>query len=286
LIDSIAPANFKIAARNINHSFGIDGVAGRRAALESVDLDVAEHQFVSIVGPSGCGKTTLLNMVAGFIAPMGGEVLIDGVRVAGLQPDRIAYMFARDVLLPWRRVIGNVQLAMDLGSSKPHRKKRKAMAADLLAAVGLSDFSDYFPSQLSQGMRQRVALARTIAVNAEIWLMDEPFAALDANTRTLMQAEFMRIWEGTRSTVLFVTHDLVEAILMSDRVVVMSARPGRIQSTHVIDLPRPRDVISLQADASFHELYRQLWNDLKGGLKESAEIEQSHAGDEGSRLHG
>jgi NitT/TauT family transport system ATP-binding protein len=246
----------------VSHFFQQPHGKGFLPTLDNVSFDVAGGEFLSIVGPSGCGKTTLLNMIEGLITPQRGRVLIGDVPVNRVQAGRAAYMFARDNLLPWRRVLGNVELAMEMGGRKPSRDR--AMA--LLDTVGLRGFESHYPSQLSQGMRQRVALARTLAVEADVWLMDEPFAALDAYTRTTMQSEFTRIWEMSRKTVVLVTHDLVEAVVLADRVVVMSKRPGKIRDIHTIDLPRPRNVLDLHARPEFFAVYQELWNQLRETL--------------------
>ncbi|MFI5382353.1 MAG: ABC transporter ATP-binding protein [Tepidisphaerales bacterium] len=230
-----------------------------RPTLENIFLDIRDGEFLSIVGPSGCGKTTLLNMMAGFLTPTSGSVRIRGDTVRSVQAGKIAYMFARDNLLPWRSALRNVELALEMGGKRP----QPGRAQELLDLVGLGAFARYYPRQLSQGMRQRVAIARTLAVGVDIWLLDEPFGSLDVATRTVIHAEFNHIWEATRSTVVLVTHDLAEAIALSDRVVVMTASPGRIKRIYEIALPRPRRVSDMFADAAFSEHYRQLWADLK-----------------------
>jgi NitT/TauT family transport system ATP-binding protein len=248
----------RIAVENLSHVFEIDGHAVR--VLADVTLDVAEGEFLAIVGPSGCGKSTLLNVVSGLLAPATGRVSIDGAPVQGLNP-RIGYMFARDALLPWRTSLANVAFGPELRGEPAGR--REARARDLLRLAGLAGFEGSYPSQLSQGMRQRVSLARTLATDPDILLMDEPFGALDAQTKLVLEEEFLRIWERDRKTVIFVTHDLFEAIAMADRVVVFSARPGRIKSVVAIDLPRPRSITGGRFGARFQELYDRLWDDLR-----------------------
>jgi NitT/TauT family transport system ATP-binding protein len=248
----------KIAITNLSHRFTIDG--REVLALDDVSLDVAEGEFVAIVGPSGCGKSTLLNVVSGLFPPTSGRATVDGASVAGLNP-RIGYMFARDALLPWRTMLANVEFGLEVrGMAASERQDR---AHELLRVVGLEGFEASYPSQLSQGMRQRVAIARTLAVDPDILLMDEPFGALDAQTKLVLEDEFLRIWERRRTTVVFVTHDLFEAIAMADRVVVFTARPGRIKSVVAIDLPRPRSVTSGRFGPRFQELYDRLWEDLR-----------------------
>ncbi len=253
----------RIEVRSLVHAFGDPARASGRCVLQDITLQVLDGEFVSLVGPSGCGKATLLNIIEGFQPVQAGQVLIDGRPVDGVQAGQIAFMFARDNLLPWRTTVANVELAMEMGGRRPSGDR----ARRLLEMVGLAGFEHHYPSQLSQGMRQRVALARTLAVEASIWLMDEPFGALDASTKTTLQDELMGIWETRRPTVVFVTHDLSEAIALSDRVIVMSPSPGRIKNVYTIDLPRPRHVIDLHGQAEFLELYRALWADLKAELR-------------------
>jgi NitT/TauT family transport system ATP-binding protein len=205
-------------------------------ALQDVNLDIASGEFVSLLGPSGCGKTTLLKIIGGLVTRSGGEVRIDGEGVEeALQARKFGIVFQDATLLPWRTVMGNARLLLDITGVRD-----EAISVEqLLETVGLKGFEDYYPSQLSGGMRQRVSLARALALSPEILLMDEPFAALDAITRDRMGEELLRIWDRSR-TVVFVTHSIPEAVLLSDRVVVLSARPGRIRADVPIDLPRPR----------------------------------------------
>ena len=228
-------------------------------AISKVNLRVKDREFVSIVGPSGCGKTTLLNMIAGLVQPSEGSIRLDGDEITGVRPAAMAYMFARDALLPWRTVLKNVEMGLEFARAKD----RRAKAREFVALVGLQGFEDYYPDQLSQGMRQRAALARTLIRDPEVILMDEPFGALDAQTRILMQNEFLRLWEAHQTTVVFVTHDLMEALALSDRVVVFSARPGSIKAEFLVDFPRPRIVDELQADPAFQSLFRNVWHELK-----------------------
>jgi NitT/TauT family transport system ATP-binding protein len=231
-------------------------------AIASVDLTVAHNEFVGIVGPSGCGKTTLLNMIAGLITPTEGVVTVGGEVIRSVHPAGMGYMFARDTLFPWRTVTKNVELALEFDGAR----NRKEAAAAAIHLVGLDGFEGSYPDQLSQGMRQRVALARTLVRNPRLILMDEPFGALDAQTRILMQNQFLRLWEHHKATVVFVTHDIAEAIALSDRVVVFSGRPGRIKSEYRVGLSRPRAVDELQSDPAFQALYRDIWQDLKSEL--------------------
>ncbi|MBI2197604.1 MAG: ABC transporter ATP-binding protein [Candidatus Rokubacteria bacterium] len=257
---STPPAAFrrKIVVESLSHAFDIDGRSV--PVLTDVSLEVAQGEFLAIVGPSGCGKSTLLNIISGLFPPTTGRVAVDGAPVEGINP-RIGYMFARDALLPWRTSLANVAFGPELAGEPADR--REARARDLLRLTGLAGFEGSYPSQLSQGMRQRVSLARTLARNPDILLMDEPFGALDAQTKLVLEEEFLRIWERDRKTVIFVTHDLFEAIAMADRVAVFSARPGRIKSLVALDLPRPRSVTAGRFGPRFQDLYDRLWDDLR-----------------------
>ncbi len=230
-------------------------------ALDDVSIDIPSGQFVAIVGPSGCGKTSILNMLAGLIMPSRGAVYVDGEMVNGTSR-AVGYMFARDGMLPWRTAQANVAFGLEVRGVS--RSDRLARADALLERVGLKGFERAFRSQLSHGMRQRVALARTMAIDPKVFLLDEPFGALDAQTRIVLQEEFVRLWENTGKTVLLVTHDISEAVAMADRVIVLSARPGRIKSDITIDLPRPRDIESIRFDEKFARLARRIWRDIGG----------------------
>lgn len=232
-------------------------------AVDDVSIEVPKGQFLAIVGPSGCGKTTVLNMLSGLIKPTLGTVEKYGEVVTGPSMD-VGYMLARSALFPWRTARRNVEMPMEIrGIPKAERKRR---AAELLDMVKLSDFKNKYPSQLSQGMRQRVAIARTLAIEPKLWLLDEPFSALDAQTRITVQNEFLRLWENSGSTVILVTHDLAEAVLLADRVIVMTARPGRIKLDQIIDIPRPRRVDDLMDNEHFMHLEATIWKELRDEL--------------------
>lgn len=250
-------AGSSIAFTDIEHWFASTkaGEAPRRV-LHRTNLHIREGEFISIVGPSGCGKTTLLNMVSGLIVPSAGSIRVAG-RPPQLGAPNVGYLFARDALVPWRTAAGNVSLALEFREMPPAERPGVVMQA--LASVGLADFADAYPAQLSHGMRQRVAIARTLAPSPDTLLMDEPFSALDAQTRLVLQEQFAQLWEHRSSTVILVTHDLGEAILLSDRVVILSRRPGRVKAEFEIDLPRPRKVTELQGSAEYHNLYKEIW---------------------------
>ncbi|MDR7486859.1 MAG: ABC transporter ATP-binding protein [Armatimonadota bacterium] len=207
------------------------------AALEDVSLVIEPGEFVSILGPSGCGKSTLLNIVAGFIPPTTGEVILNGRRIQGPGPDR-GVVFQSFALFPWKTVLENVGFGLKMRGVP--RAERDRIAREYIALVGLSGFEDRYPHELSGGMQQRVGVARVLANDPELMLMDEPFASVDAQTRMTLQEELTRIWEARRPTILFVTHDVEEAVFLANRVVVLSARPGRVRETVEVALPRPR----------------------------------------------
>lgn len=232
--------------------------------LRPTTVKMEGRQFVALVGPSGCGKTTVLNMVAGLIRPLRGTVKLNGAVPHVGDPD-VGYLLARDALLPWRTALRNVTLPLEI-RGVGHRERELA-ARQVLTDVGLGNFVDAYPSQLSHGMRQRVAVARTLVAQPTTLLMDEPFSALDAQTKLSLQQQFLELWERVQSTVLFVTHDLTEAILMADRVLVFSARPGRIMADFTVDLERPRSLAELQGSNRFHELFQQIWNVFREEVK-------------------
>ena len=247
-----------VAVDRLGLSF--DGVS---QVLDDVSLNLADGEFVSLVGPSGCGKTTLLNLCAGLVRHTGAG----SIRVAGEAPregnPRVGYMLARDSLLPWRTALDNAAFGARVRGVPAAQCTARAKA--MLAEVGLAQYEDALPKALSHGMRQRTALARTFTMDASLLLMDEPFGALDAQTKLQLEDLLLRLCEQHRHTVLFVTHDLAEAVAVSDRVVVMSSRPGRIIADVPIDLPRPRSIRELQKSEHFHRLYATLWSHLESG---------------------
>ncbi|KAB2910438.1 MAG: ABC transporter ATP-binding protein [Hyphomicrobiaceae bacterium] len=251
-----------ILVRDLTVRFG-GGAAPPVLAVDRVSLSLKSGEFVSLVGPSGCGKTTILNLLTGLLpVAMEGKVTILGKPPRPGNPD-IAYMLARDSLLPWRTALGNAAYGLEIRNVPV--QQREAQARELLARVGLADFCNAYPKALSHGMRQRCALARTFCLGSPVFLMDEPFGALDAQTKLQLEDVLMDLWSAAQRTVLFVTHDLAEAVALSDRVIVMSARPGRIIADVPITLPRPRSVRALQKDEEFHKLYARLWGLLEQG---------------------
>ncbi|MCO6008451.1 ABC transporter ATP-binding protein [Actinoallomurus purpureus] len=231
---------------------------GETLALAKIDLEVKNGEFVTFVGPSGCGKTTLMNVIAGLQQPTSGRVMMDGADIAG-KPGHVGYMFQKDLLIPWRTVTGNIVLGAALTGRAT--KSDRTAARELAARYGLGDFVDHYPHALSGGMRQRVALMRTLAFHKEVLLLDEPFGALDAQTRLEMQQWLLEVWADSGRTVLFITHDVDEAVFLADRVVVMSARPGRIQDVHEVAVPRPRTVDTLMSP-EFMDLKSQVLSGL------------------------
>jgi NitT/TauT family transport system ATP-binding protein len=241
-----------------------DAVTAKFATLHAMGpttLSVRRGEFLAIVGPSGCGKSTLLNMVAGTLRPSSGTVLYNGRPVDGPNSD-VGYITQKNYCVPWRTVAGNVRMPLEFrGVKRPEIDERVAFA---LAQVGLTGFEKAYPKQLSGGMLQRVMIARTLAYGPKVYLMDEPFGSLDAQLRTRMHGTLLELWRQTSATFVFVTHDLQEAITLADRVVVMSRRPGTPKLVVDIDLPRPRDVIDVQADPAFGVYVKQLWHALDG----------------------
>jgi len=228
-------------------------------AVDGATLDIGDGEFVSIVGPSGCGKTTFLNAVDGLLPLTSGTITLDGRQIDRPGHDR-AMVFQQPSLLPWRTVMGNVMYGVELlGIPKEEARSRAKRFVEL---IGLDAFAESYPLELSGGMQQRVNLARALAVDPEVLLLDEPFAALDAQTRETMQQELLRIWNETRKTAVFITHDIVEAVYLADRVIVFTARPGRVKEIIDVDMPRPRD-LRLKRDPRFVEIEARIWESIR-----------------------
>jgi NitT/TauT family transport system ATP-binding protein len=247
-----------IQARNVNLVFRPPNRAAVRA-LDDFAIDVNEGEFLSIVGPSGCGKSSFLNVLLGLIRPESGELNLRGKPISGPGSDR-AMVFQDFGLLPWRTVQSNTELGLELKGVPA--ATRHATSQRFIEMVGLAGFESHYPHELSGGMKQRVGLARALATDPDVLLMDEPFAALDAQTRDVMQVELLRIWQQARKTVLFVTHQIEEAVYLSDRVIVMTKRPGRTKRIFPIPLPRPRDY-EMRVSREFNDLKLEIWNELK-----------------------
>jgi NitT/TauT family transport system ATP-binding protein len=234
------------------------------AALRDVNLDVRRGEFLSLIGPSGCGKSTVLNMFAGLVTSTEGTILHDGRPVRGVNT-RVGYITQDDNLLPWRSMLGNVELALELKGVG--REARRATALASLARVGLQGFEHHYPHELSGGMRKRVSIVRTLVdETVDVILMDEPLGPLDAQTRLVLQDELQRLWHGSGRTVVFVTHDLVEAIALSDRIAIFTSAPGTIKAVRDVPISRPRDVFHIHETRGFAETYDLIWNDLRGEI--------------------
>jgi NitT/TauT family transport system ATP-binding protein len=251
----------KISARGVERRFGTGPHAVH--ALGPFDLDIADGEFLCIVGPSGCGKSTFLRIVAGLVRPSAGEVELRTRPASG--PSPVAMVFQEYAVYPWKTVLANVRFGLDLAGVS--RREANDRARHWLDRLGLSDFAKAYPDTLSGGMRQRVSIARALAVEPEILLMDEPFAALDAQLRTILQDELLALWQAERRTVLFITHSLEEAALLGDRVVVMTARPGRTLDVKQVPFERPRTA-ELRSDPAFTQFQAELWDGLRGEVEQ------------------
>ncbi|MGH3504025.1 MAG: ABC transporter ATP-binding protein [Nocardioidaceae bacterium] len=248
---------------DLRKTFSSRGRSEAVPALDNLNLTINDHEFLTILGPSGCGKTTLLRLIDGLESWDEGDILIDGRAVRGPGPDR-AMVFQGFALMPWASVLDNVAFGLELRGTPAAARKRKA--AELIDMVGLSRFEQRYPMELSGGMQQRVGLARALAVEPEVLLMDEPFGALDEQTRRILQEELLRLWENHRITVVFVTHSMEEAVLLGDRVALIGPRPGRVEEILPVHLPRPRahQVSSVVAAPEFAQVTAELWERLRG----------------------
>ncbi|KFL28470.1 ABC transporter ATP-binding protein [Devosia sp. 17-2-E-8] len=255
-----------ISLRHVGKSFK----DGEVRAIEDISFDVRPGEFVSLVGPSGCGKTTILRLINGLITPDEGEV-----RVMGAAPEPgpdLAMVFQSARLMPWRTVAGNIEFALALRGL--NRKERQERALALLGAVGLRDFANAYPHELSGGMQQRVGLARALSVEPKVLLMDEPFAALDAMTREVLRNELLQMWSERRMAIVFVTHDIEEAVLLSQRIVLLRPRPGRVDEIVDVDLPEPRWQKDPRPLSAFIEMREHLWNRIRGMAADGVELEE------------
>lgn len=258
-------APVKLSIRGLTKHFGDLEV------LRNIDVDILRGEFISIVGPSGCGKTTLLRIIGGLEQAEAGEARLDNRKIVGPGKDR-GFVFQQDNLLPWRDVLSNTEIGPEISGERNPAQRARMMG--LLKLVGLAGFEHYYPRQLSGGMRQRVNLARALAIDPDLLLMDEPFSALDAQTREIMQTELLRIWEEGRKTVLFVTHQIDEAVYLSDRVLVLARRPGRIQEIVDIELPRPRP-LSIKRTPRFVAYVDRIWKMIENDVRISVLEEHS-----------
>jgi NitT/TauT family transport system ATP-binding protein len=241
-------------------------------ALQNVSLQVRPGELLAVVGPSGCGKSTLLNLTAGLMRPGMGEVRYDGSTVGAVNTE-VAYVTQKDNLLPWRTVESNVGLPLEVGRHRDmSTQQKRERIARYIDMVGLRGFENHYPAELSGGMRKRAQLARSLVYEPDTLLMDEPFGALDAQLKLTLQAELLKTWEGSGKTLIFVTHDITEAISLADRVIVMSSRPGTIRSVAEVKLPRPRDVFHVRFSPEFGEYFEALWSALKDDMKNGTEL--------------
>ena len=268
-IDRAAGSTDKIRLQGASKTFHVRGQVIR--ALQPIDLSVQREEFVALVGPSGCGKSTILNLIAGLLPTSTGTVLYDGQPVRDLNR-HVGYMTQKDTLLPWRRAADNIRVALELKCRPTSRSEADEKVARMMDLVGLKGFENHYPSELSGGMRKRTLLGRTLIYEPETLLMDEPFGALDAQLKLVMLDQLQALTQQRRMTVVFVTHDLGEAITLADRVVVFSARPGRIRAVRDIDLPRPRDVFRIRFTDVFARYHEDLWDVLKDEVTKGTEI--------------
>ena len=236
----------------------------RVVALDSIDLDIPEGEFVTIVGPSGCGKSTLLNLIVGLLRSSGGRIVFRGSAIDGICT-QIGYVTQKDNLFPWRTLVENVEIALEIRSIDKNARRRQA--EELIERVGLRGFEEHYPYELSGGMRQRANIIRTLIYDPELILMDEPFGPLDAQTRIVLQDQLLNLWSTTKKTIIFITHDLIEAITLADRVVLMSSRPGKIKSIEPVEIARPRAVFKIHESKQFRAVYEKLWRELRPEVK-------------------
>jgi NitT/TauT family transport system ATP-binding protein len=254
-----ARKDVRISVRSLDKVFGRGEATV--TAVDKVSFEIWRGEFVALLGPSGCGKSTILNMIAGLIPRTGGYILIDGRSMEHGQVRReIGYVFQRDTVFPWRTVEANIGYGLEIAGVPA--VERRARVAEAIDQVGLSAFAKVFPRTLSGGMRQRVALMRTLITRPEILLMDEPFGALDTHTKLEMHRILLQLWERERQTVLFVTHDLGEALTLADRIILLSARPGRLKEDFEVPLERPRDAVALRESPEFARLFSHIWHSL------------------------
>ena len=261
--------DFSVRVRNVAHHFGVKGDARHVKALQETSFDIARGELIALIGPSGCGKSTLLNVIGGLLAPAEGQVEVNGKRVDGPMPHDIAYVFQENALFPWNTIVENIRLGMLFqGVPKAHHEERARAA---LQAVGLAEFADHYPGQLSGGMRQRAALARALSLDTPVLLMDEPFGALDEQTRMVLGEDLSVLLSRTRKTIVFVTHSLGEAVFLADRVAVFSARPGRIKEVIAVDEAHPRRP-AFMTSAKFTDLRNRLYDLLHDEIRRTVEL--------------
>ncbi|MFB7874148.1 ABC transporter ATP-binding protein [Nocardia sp. NPDC056064] len=265
----------KLALQGVGKQFAVRGSAERFTAIDDISIEVGAGEFLVLVGPSGSGKSTLLDLLGGLSTPSSGRILLDGAPISGPGLDR-GVVFQQYALLPWRTARANIQFGLE--AKGVPRKERKAIADHYLELVGLTGFGDRYPHELSGGMKQRVAIARSLAFDPEVLLMDEPFAALDAQTRESLQDELLRIWEATGKTILFITHGIDEAVYLGQRVAVLTSRPGRIKAVIDIDIARGGD-IDVRSSEQFREYRHRIWTELQSEVSRAQQLELAAAED-------
>ena len=249
----------RIEVKGLDKSFDVEGRPLK--VVDRVSFAIREGEFVALLGPSGSGKSTILNMIATLLSSSGGEIAIDGEAIAANRPRRnVGYVFQKDTLFPWRTVAGNIGYALELAGVAAEERRERVETA--IAEAGLKGFADFYPTSLSGGMRQRVALMRTLIVRPEILLMDEPFGALDTHTKLEMHEVLLKLWERQKQTVLFVTHDLGEALTLADRIILLSARPGRLKQDFEVPFARPRNAVTLRETPEYAALFSRIWHSL------------------------
>lgn len=251
--------NDKFVIGNVSHSFNTSK-ENYVEVISKINLSVKENEFLSIVGPSGCGKSTLLNIMSGLLKPSKGNISLDGKNLNGISK-KIGYISQMDTLLPWRTTLANVELGLEIRGI--HKARRRDIALDLIRQAGLNGFEKSYPFELSGGMRKRVDIIKILAMEPEVVFMDEPFAALDVFTRENLQDYILNLWQKYKITVVFVTHDLAEAITLADRVVILTARPSKIKSEHIIPLPRPRSTLNIRFEPEYIKIHKRIWEDLR-----------------------
>ncbi|GGK34215.1 ABC transporter ATP-binding protein [Nocardia camponoti] len=270
----------KLALNGVSKQFAVRGSTERFTAVDNITLDVKTGEFLVLVGPSGSGKSTLLDLLGGLSKPTAGEILLDGKPITGPGLDR-GIVFQQYALLPWRTARANIQFGLEAKGIP--RKQRRALADEYLELVGLTGFGDRYPHELSGGMKQRVAIARSLAFDPEVLLMDEPFAALDAQTRESLQDELLRIWRTTGKTVLFITHGIDEAVYLGQRVAVLTSRPGRVKK--LIDIEFDRSAADVRSSEAFRDYRHLIWTELQDEVARAQRIELNAPSSEGTPAH-
>ncbi len=256
----------RIQVEALHRSFAL--AAGEVVAVGDVSFEIGRREFVSLIGPSGCGKSTVLNIIAGLLRPTRGRVLIDGEPVT--EPlQKVGYVFQKDTTFPWMTVEQNIGMGLEYRGIPAEERRRRV--AEMVKMAKLEGFEQAYPRMLSGGMRQRVALMRSFVVEPEVLLMDEPFGSLDTHTALNLHQELLQLWERTRQVIVFVTHNLSEAVTLSDRVILLSHRPSRVKQVVEVDIPRPRDVIAVRETAEYQRIYRALWHSLGEEFQQTAE---------------